>query len=1568
MADAAPDWATPASPPPAWANQPSTTAQAPAWAAPQRAPGATGVFDQIGQTFHDLTSGQPATHDPNALEQGIMNVAGSKPIQNLQANYQSAVTNGLFMQPVRAAMENLGVGRQQGETDASLHQRYNQAVIGARQQAQQQMDASTVGAGPNPTLGDRAARLAQQTGNVAANIVANPEYFVLPSMGIGGNVATRVATAGLGNAAVGSVSDAAAQGMDMISGVKKDFDVKQNLAATLTSGLFGAGIHGAGEAAPFVADMFKTRGMDTTPPADPRPQASMISPMTTDHVTMNAADHAQYQNLLQTGDVDDIKNFFQGRNGPQPSWQDVNTWVEHRDNPPVSTNGVSGPDPSQQPDFNYNDEYNAHAEQQYAEQNRQAVEDHINNQMSGWKNAPDVEVVHSPDQIADPAMRAQIAKEDPNNDALGFLGADGKVRVFSGRITDPDTANAVLFHEGLGHFGLAQKFGDQLDQTIGTMLDRNVNQLSKDTDVWQRSNPNAYGGDRIRAAEEVLAEASQNGQVKAGWQDALTSTARQFGRKMGMKLSYSDGEVRNILSMAHDAVVNGKPNAEMNGFRGATQDGTNKFMKAQPQGEALGEEADKMYRDAVWGETPQARLLRAQRTLAMHGGVHPEARMIADQASEEMGYPKVEDAQRTVEQPETMADHFFSPNSPEINPDATIMSDQAKAIAEARANGPKFVRQDAMGREQTDPDLLEPIDQMKANPRFWADPEYRANVIELARSQQGVSDGPAESSIPAPSGFKSEAEAREAQAVGNKFIMRQQAAEPGHRVNDLEAVYNDLEKGYTPTQRPWEEDRQAALDAGFSPSQIKALKETNPGDLSTKLYRIQSAANMAYARIDELNQKLGTPDWSAKDQAAYIQTLADRAYLVARVKGERSEYARALNVSKAASSYNESTMQAVADLLRSEGSGLADMADDPTKFMKVATMIKGLMNGSNPAGADAAMAAIDKPYWEQYLTSFHYNAMLSGLATHVKAPLDMMTGIAHSIIDHALAMPIGKARAAVEGLTGRTTAPGITSNEVAARLFGTARSVFDHEVYVKTLEAARTGEGSAVLPSGASVPTNPANSYSGVKNPRLGLLSKPTDLIVAQDTFFRSHAVSQALYGLGAREAEAQLKAAGTPYTRDDVMTLGATIAKQPPISMLQEARSDAEKMLLLNPNRLTSWIDKVKAIGPGASVPERFGSFVANNLAPFIRVAANSLTTRIIERSPLAILSSATRKQFMAGGPGADLVMARVAYGTAKLGLLWAAADTAYDKITGQGPTDPNKKKELEASGYRPNAVHEDGRYNTGGTLAMSLNPFDVHNSTAQMVSSMRQAYEKGANEGQVGIGLKLALGSILHSFEAETWVDAVAPAVEAASDNGATAGQKINQFIGDEAKTWVPNALNQVGRMTNPNQVDTRAPTDEVDPTNIAGSITNNVQSAIPGLNRGLPTRYSVYGNPIPNGQSLTGIHTMIPGLQGNGVEETKDPAELELNRLANMTKAAIVTPVQQTVKLDDGTSKKLTTTQFQEYQRVAGRAIVETVRTQMSTPEWRNMSDSDKIVAVRSIQTDMKKAARESLFDAN
>lgn len=1436
---------------------PSTATQAfdPSTATPsitQRAPGATGL-GMIGQTFQDLMDPNHLQHDPNAAEQAIMGVTYSKPVQSLQANYQSAVTNGLFMEPVRQVMESLGVGRQAGESDANLHARYNAAILSARQQAQQQAANSTIGAyDGNPV--HMAERLGQQAGNVGANIVANPQYFLMPGASQGSSVLGNIANAGIVNAGIGGASDMAAQLMDKAEGVKKDFDVQQNLQSTLMSGLFGAGLHSTVEVAPYVKSLFGNRGLDTTPQADPRSFQSQIAPMTGDHATMNAADHAQYQQLLQTGSVDDIKEFFKGRQGPQPSWTDVNTWVEHRDNPPAATNGVSGPDPNRQPDFNYEQSYNDHAEQQYRETNRQAVEDHVNNQTAGWNNAPPVEVVHGPSDIADPGIKDQALKSDGNGNALGFLGGDGTVRMYSGRISTPEMANSVLYHEGLGHFGLAEQFGNKLDSVLQSMLDRNVNQFSKDTDAWQERNPGAYDGDRIRAAEEVLAERSEGGQVPKSWGDAVKSTIMQFGRKIGLKLAYSDAEVRNILSMAHDAVVKGT-DVRSNGFQG-----TNSHIEAL-------------------------------QNIGAHGEI----------------------------------------------------------------DGNKFMR-NALGEEQTDPEHLDDIDRLKQDPRFWSDPEFRKNVIEMARTRfDPESAKPAEEPV-----YRSEADVR-----AGKFITRsqmeakQQASDPDYKAQDLEGIYHALDEGYTPTTVSWNETRTRAMRMGFTPDQIKNLRDTNPGELSTRLFRMQAAANMAQQTIEGLNSKLDTPAWSEGDQAKYIQALADRAYLVPRIKGDRAEYARALQISKAAASYSNSSMDAIRDALAAHESGLANLTD-PDNFLKFARQVKQMMQNGNQTGAQTMMGSVNKPYWWQYLTTFHMNMMLSALSTHVKAPIDMATGITRNVIEKTIAMPIGQARMALEQLTGKTVKPGVEPAELANHVYGLMKAVSDAEVYKATLSAAANGQSSYVI-DGKRTPTNFTNQFGALSNPRIPIISKPTDLIGAQDTFFRSVEMNAQLLTVATREARAQL---GPKASTTDVMTLGHTLATTATPTMLKEAFGETNRTLLLNDNPLNEIINKARVVRPGMTPGQQLMSFVAGNLAPFIRVESNNLINRVIQRSPLGLVDPTgyTQSQLKAGGAKADIAISKMLYGTALLGLYWGAAAAVKDKLTGDGPDNVDKYKEAIASGWRPDAVHEDGKYNTGGQLGMSVNPFDTHNKTAQLVASARQAYEAGMSSQGWGSAFKMAMGSVFHNLADMSWVSDIQPAIDATMARGSEGQSAVSRFASAEAGTWLPNGMNQAAKITDPVERDTTAP------NSISGAIGNTLASEVPGLRQTLPIKYSVYGDPLANGGSLTGVHTIIPGLSGNGTTETHDPAERELDRLNSLIPSALVTPVQHTIAKDPGDSSQgkinLLPDQFEEYQRLAGKSIVYYTQQEMDSGQWSKMSDQDRVTEVRGIETDSKKAAADAI----
>jgi len=1730
-------------------------------AAPQRPAGATNPFDMIGQTFQDLTDPNHPNHDPNAIESTLIGATYSKPIQSLQANYQQAVNTGLFMEPVRASMEALGVGRQQGESNASLHARYNGAITQARQSAQQQMQNNTVGSYTDGNPFDALERFSQQAVNTGAGIVANPQYFMLPGMGVGGNIATRVATAGLGNAAVGGVSDAAAQLMDIAEGQKKNYDVNQSLQATLTSGLFGAALHGAVEATPFVKNLYANRGMDTTPGANPT--GGTIQPMTGDHVAMNAADHMQYQQLLQTGNVDDIKQFFQGRQGPQPSWTDVNTWVEHRDNPPAATNGVAGADPSRMPDFNYQDEYNQHAEQTYRDTQRQAVQDHVDNITKGWANAPDVNVVHGPEDIADPAVRDSVLKADPQGNALGLFGSDGQVHMFSGRITDPDVASAVLFHEGLGHYGLSQLFGNKLNQTLVSMADSNVGQFGKLVEARQAANP---GESRALSAEEVLAEQSQNGQIKPSWQLALNSVVRRFGRRMGMKLDMNDAEVQHVLSMAHDAVVKGK-SVQENGFRGATQDPNNKFMFTGQMATGFDKEHPSVYtaKDGITRNEisdREARLYESPGDTLGSTLHHPE---LFEQYPELHSLPVVHEYN-----PNSKFAGGYDPHNPEtgtggkmylnrgsfyhnMDPLGVVLHETQHAIQdiekypdfvramksggtghdplysyadhpseqEARAveqrirmrEGaqerylPKFMHTDQLGREITDPEHLDEIDRLKADPRYWQDPEYRANVNEMARvraTQQenggnkfmrssALNDAftklPPESQeewrqagmrshlsdwnvavnqfdrlsrfvennkhllgtdthailqdfteqnhpiVQEPAGrrliramsdttrgpdnavtqlltrLKTDEIVKQQQmdalheaktpggilenmprhlidhleknidengdlpprlSMSNKFITRAQlarsrATKTNYDMDDLEGVAAHVEANYTPNVMSRDEVRTAAIENGINPNDLKGR---DVGELATRLSKIGYAARYAAIKVGGILDRLDTPNWKPEDHVKLAEAIAQRNALVSMFKGEGNELGRALATAKVFKELTNGHLSEIMDRLREEGSGLAALAD-PTnpEALKFARQLKqALQSNSNPKGANALMQNVVKPYWEQYLTTFHMNAMLSALSTHVKAPVDMATGITREVLEKALSIPVSKARQMYQAMTGKVVEPGVEVAELFNHIHGIMAAVTDMEVYRAAAHALRTGESSFVS-NGQRTPTQFANQFGAISNPRLGnttsvagkavgLLNKPTDLISAQDTVFRSVATNAHLLSIATREARLQMPGG----TTSDIMTLGRQIAQNPHPSMLREAFKEANRTLLLNDNPLNTLINKGRIYKPNMNPFERGLNFSISNLAPFIRIESNVLLERVINRSPLGLYQLMDpRSDLRAGGAKSDIAMTRIMYGSVLMGMYWMLAGQKNTPLTGAGPDNVNKYKEKIASGWRPDAVHENGGYNTGGQLGMSVNPFDVHNKTAQLVASARQAYDAGMSAQGWGNAFKMGLGSVLSNLAGMSWISDIQPAVDAARAHGQEGQSTVNSFIGHEAATWVPGGVRQASQLADPVQRDTSAP------GSISGTAANEILNETP-FRSNLPIKYSVYGDPLAAGTSLTGVHTIVPGLSGNGTTETQDPAERELDRLSSMTTSAIVTPVTHTISADPDDSSQgkiaLKPAQIEEYQRLAGKSLVYYVQQDLDDGSWAKMTDDQRVEEVRSIETDSKKAAAQAI----
>lgn len=1489
--------------------------------------------------FHVPTAQRVNTQGqhPNALQAGIMDLTNSAPWKDMTGAFQNASLTGFGGFVARHLYSDvLGVPKDQ----------VNAAVASARQDAgqQQQQNAQNI-------PGTHIDPLAIGSGLIGG---ADPTLAIpIPGLGaIAGKIATkglagvaaRVGVSAAAHGAYGSAADAAYQGADMLDGLQKDFDVQRNLhaAATMaTLGGTGAGLH---EASPFIQTLFKQRnGLDTTPSENP---AGTTNPLSGEQ-GMSPEQTAQYHEVLKSGNESDIHNFFNGKNIVPPAHADIHEWVSRRDDVANNVAPADYADPMFHPEPGPADL-------------RQAVSDHIAQHTANWKNAPEYEVINHTDDIADPAVREAASREGANDpDALGFVGPDNKVRIFASKIDSPETLNAVLYHESLGHFGLAQKFGDRLDGTIQTLLDRNVGQFGRDVDAWQKENLGAYGGDRIRAAEEVLANQSNKGVIKPSVSDAITSNIRQFGRRMGMKLSYSDGEIRQIMSMAHDAVINGKGrDVRANGFKPSpayqpmdlsgndTPGGANKYMFTGPKAATF----DPHMMDEAQGRLDDGRDPNETRKYTgVHYASDGQPRMeISDDGSYLKHDPETEAPRIYDKGTNRLADVLHHPRLYQAYPELRDMPVKSRELPGGLSGGydpeAKTIHIDNRLPEMHST-LLHEVQhavqhiegQIKSDDTnvHLSDADYRDSALEReARSTEDRKD---------LSGLD------RANSAMPKFMRRSDlAASKDYVANDLDGIYKALDRGYVPETRSFDEVRRSALEAGFSPSQIKDLADV--GDLSTKLYRLQSAANMADQKLAALHERLGTDKWTMDDQGNYLTTLADRDYLVQRIKGNRAEIARALNISKAASSYSLSTMKAVADKLREEGSGLAGLADDPIKFMKFAQQIKALFQQGNPVGAHVAIAGVNKPYWEQYINSFHFNAMLSALSTHVKAPIDMGTGLLRDVLEKAVAIPIGAVRHAITG-----GERGVTPTELAAHTYGGVKAMMNLEVYKNMAKAAGGGSGGFVGPDGTFHPVNMMNQYGSVSNPDLGpVLSLPSHLVAAQDTFFRSSAMQSNMYSYGIREAQ---KALGPHAPMDQVMTMASSLALNPTQAMLDFAKAHTDRSLLLNNNPLNNFITKARTYGPNMTPWQRVTALVTNTLAPFIRVESNSLINRFVQRSPLALLDPYTVRVLKAGGPEADIALAKIAYGTTTLAMAWAAAG----KLTGNVSPDANKRAELLAAGELPKAVHENGQYDQSSNLAMSVFPWDQHNATAQIVKSARDAFEsKGATPAQKMVGLKLALESVLHNMADMSWVADAAPGIDALTSNETEGPGKVARFVGDTAKTFVPNILNQTERLT-----DKKRDARPDDPTNITGQIVNDVKSAIPGLASTLPEHYSVYGRPLETGATPEGIHNWLGS--GNNVKDTADPTEHELNRLAGLTKAAIVTPTQKSIKGKGWPSAiKLTTAQAEEYQMYAGQAIVGSVKDQMDSGAWAQMSDRDRIATVRSIQTQAKAQVREALID--
>ena len=246
------------------------------------------------------------------------------------------------------------------------------------------------------------------------------------------------------------------------------------------------------------------------------------------------------------------------------------------------------------------------------------VQDQIDTITEGMTNAPDfiVYTTRAAMKKAEPDRWASLEKNlgKGTNRVRGMLGEDGKVRIIAENIKNPETISSLIYHEGLGHYGLAQEFQTGLDDILGEIYRTNHNARNY-ADAYLKRNPEAYTGAdaHLRATEEYLAKLSEGGRITKSMLDPLRQFLKDIGRKMGMDLRYSDREVGRILADAHDRVINGDKadfNPDSNRFmytgtygnsneHGLLPDGVHEAWDRGSKGEDIGP-GSQVHRDTDW--------------------------------------------------------------------------------------------------------------------------------------------------------------------------------------------------------------------------------------------------------------------------------------------------------------------------------------------------------------------------------------------------------------------------------------------------------------------------------------------------------------------------------------------------------------------------------------------------------------------------------------------------------------------------------------------------------------------------------------------------------------------------------------------------------------------------------------------------------------------------------------------------------------------------------------------------------------------------------------------------------
>jgi hypothetical protein len=180
--------------------------------------------------------------------------------------------------------------------------------------------------------------------------------------------------------------------------------------------------------------------------------------------------------------------------------------------------------------------------------------------LRGMKGAPDIQVVDTSDS---PLLPESYRKREKFRGVTSRAG--DKIYIVADQHMTPSQVRSTVFHEALGHAGLAQAFKKAIYRVLAGMYNTNP-KMRQAADAWLDAHPNAYKNltdnmRRLRAVEEVMANGSEGGIIRLPYirraYAAIKDVIRQYAKKINWRLSYSDADVMAVIAKAHEQIESG---------------------------------------------------------------------------------------------------------------------------------------------------------------------------------------------------------------------------------------------------------------------------------------------------------------------------------------------------------------------------------------------------------------------------------------------------------------------------------------------------------------------------------------------------------------------------------------------------------------------------------------------------------------------------------------------------------------------------------------------------------------------------------------------------------------------------------------------------------------------------------------------------------------------------------------------------------------------------------------------------------------------------------------------------